>query len=52
MISITGKTLKDLEFHTILQTISDGCNTELGKSKALEITPFSDEKKLIDLDKD
>ena len=48
MISITPKTLQDLEFNTILQTISDGCNTELGKSKALEITPFSDEKKLID----
>ena len=48
MISITPKTLQDLEFNTILQTISDGCNTELGKSKALEIIPFSDEKVLLD----
>jgi DNA mismatch repair protein MutS2 len=48
MISITPKTLQDLEFTTVLQTISDGCNTELGKSKALEIIPFSDEKVLLD----
>lgn len=48
MISITPKTLQDLEFTTVLQTISDGCNTELGKSMALEIIPFSDEKVLLD----
>lgn len=40
MISITEKTLKDLEFHTILQTISDRCNTEIGMEKALQIQPF------------
>ena len=40
MISITDKTLQDLEFTTILQTISDSCTTEIGKLKALEIIPF------------
>jgi DNA mismatch repair protein MutS2 len=37
MISVTDKTLKDLEFHTVLQTISDGCNTEFSKEKAIKI---------------
>ena len=48
MISITPKTLQDLEFNTVLQTISDGCNTDLGKAKALEIIPFMDEMELLD----
>lgn len=48
MISITDKTLKDLEFSTILQTVSDRCNTELGKQKALEIVPFRDKNLLMD----
>ena len=48
MISITDKTLQDLEFNTVLQTISDGCNTEMGKSKALAIAPFKDKETLID----
>jgi DNA mismatch repair protein MutS2 len=47
MISITQKTLQDLEFNTILQTISDRCNTEIGKQKALEITPFQDKVVLL-----
>lgn len=48
MISITDKTLKDLEFSTILQTISDRCNTDLGKQKALAIVPFRDKNLLMD----
>ncbi|WP_333696189.1 endonuclease MutS2 [Flavobacterium sp.] len=48
MISITEKTLKDLEFATILQTVSDRCNTELGKQKALEIVPFQNKEELMD----
>lgn len=48
MISITDKTLKDLEFNTILQTISDRCNTEIGKQKALEIVPFKNKETLMD----
>ena len=47
MISVTDKTLKDLEFNTVLQTISDSCNTELGKEKALKILPFHDKDALL-----
>jgi len=48
MISITDKTLKDLEFATILQTVSSRCNTEIGKEKALSIVPFSNKELLMD----
>ncbi|WP_395053845.1 DNA mismatch repair protein MutS [Flavobacterium sp.] len=48
MISITEKTLQDLEFSTVLQTISEGCNTEMGKLKALEIVPFQEKELLMD----
>ena len=48
MISITAKTLQDLEFDTILQTISSGCNTDLGKEKALQIVPFNEKDNLMD----
>ncbi len=47
MISITQKTLQDLEFNTILETISSRCNTELGMQKALEIVPFQDKELLL-----
>jgi DNA mismatch repair protein MutS2 len=47
MISITEKTLKDLEFHTILQTISERCNTEIGMEKALQIQPFQNKEILF-----
>ncbi|MCG9792755.1 endonuclease MutS2 [Flavobacterium algicola] len=47
MISITEKTLQDLQFPTVLETISDMCNTDIGKQKALEITPFRDEETLM-----
>lgn len=47
MISITNKTLQDLEFNTVLQTISERCNTEIGKQKALEIVPFKDRETLM-----
>ena len=48
MISITDKTLQDLEFNTVLQTISERCNTEIGKQKALKIVPFKDKETLMD----
>ncbi|WP_284652571.1 endonuclease MutS2 [Flavobacterium terrisoli] len=48
MISITDKTLQDLEFNTVLHTISDRCNTEIGKQKALEIVPFKNKETLMD----
>ncbi len=47
MISITEKTLQDLQFPVILDTISTICNTEIGKLKALEITPFRDKDTLM-----
>ncbi len=47
MIAITEKTLQDLEFNTVLQTISDRCNTEIGKQKALDIIPFKDKATLM-----
>ena len=49
MISITDKTLQDLEFNTVLQTISERCNTEIGKQKALEIIPFKDKESLMNI---
>ncbi|AXG74720.1 DNA mismatch repair protein MutS [Flavobacterium arcticum] len=47
MINITEKTLKDLEFNTVLETVSDGCTTELGKEKALLITPHRNKEMLL-----
>ncbi|MFM2214345.1 MAG: Endonuclease MutS2 [Bacteroidota bacterium] len=47
MISITDKTLQDLEFKTVLQTISDRCTTEIGKEKALAIIPYKDKELLL-----
>lgn len=47
MISVTNKTLQDLEFHTILETISNKCTTEIGQQKALEIVPFKDKEALL-----
>lgn len=48
MISITTKTLQDLEFNTVLETIATLCNTEIGKQKAMEIKPFGDKETLMD----
>lgn len=47
MISINDKTLKDLEFNTILETIENFCSTDLGKDKALAISPFKDKDFLM-----
>lgn len=47
MISITEKTLQDLQFPTVLETISDICNTDLGKEKALKIKPYKDKEALM-----
>ncbi len=46
MIRISEKTLKDLEFETVLHHINDLCNTEYGKTKALQIVPLSTEEEL------
>lgn len=47
MISIPQKTLEDLEFFTILETISELCVTESGKAKALKIAPFSKKRNTL-----
>ncbi|MHC5202304.1 endonuclease MutS2 [Myroides sp. LJL119] len=44
MTSIHNKTLQDLEFQTVLQTVSQYCVTEHGKQNALDIVPFSNAK--------
>jgi DNA mismatch repair protein MutS2 len=48
MISVTQKTLHDLEFTTILETISEKCSTEIGYEKALQIIPFKDKNTLLE----
>lgn len=47
MISITEKTLQDLQFPTVLETLSAICNTDIGKQKALDIVPFKDKETLM-----
>ena len=47
MISITEKTLQDLEFNTVLETIASRCNTDIGEAKAMEITPFKNKEELL-----
>ena len=47
MINITEKTLQDLQFPTILETISSICNTDAGKEKAHQIKPYRDEVELM-----
>jgi DNA mismatch repair protein MutS2 len=47
MISITQKTLQDLEFITVLETIASRCNTDIGETKALAITPFKNKEELL-----
>jgi DNA mismatch repair protein MutS2 len=46
MINIHKKTLKDLEFFTVLDQISEHCITNLGKNAALAILPFNEEETL------
>ena len=47
MKPISGKTLQDLEFSTILEQISAYCLTDLGKTEALEIQPFTNRELLM-----
>jgi DNA mismatch repair protein MutS2 len=48
MITITEKTLKDLEFNTVLEAVSASCTTEPGMEKALHISPYKNKDELID----
>ena len=46
MIRISEKTLTDLEFTTVCSQISELCNTDPGKIKALAIQPLPSEKQI------
>ncbi len=41
MTSITDKTLQDLQFDTVLETVAASCITDIGIQKTLAIRPFS-----------
>ncbi|WP_445721003.1 endonuclease MutS2 [Flavobacterium sp.] len=47
MISITEKTLQDLEFNTVLETIAGRCNTDIGEAKAMTIAPFKNKEEFL-----
>ncbi|KJD36210.1 DNA mismatch repair protein MutS [Tamlana sedimentorum] len=47
MIHIHEKTLQDLEFPKVLQQVSEHCITELGNTKALEISPYKTKEELF-----
>ena len=49
MIHIQEKTLKDIEFYTVLQQVSELCVTHLGTEQVLKLTPYGDEETLIQL---
>ena len=46
-LSISTKTLQDLEFNTVLEQTAEYCISNLGKLKTLEIQPFSNKRKLF-----
>jgi len=48
MVNINEKTINDLQFPTILETLSSICNTDIGKEKALEIKPFKEKEELME----
>jgi len=47
MAGISEKTLIDLEFTTVLETVSDHCMTNLGRAACTKIRPIGTQKKLI-----
>lgn len=46
-IRIDKKTLEDLEFHLVLQQVSNFCITDPGKERTLSITPFSSTEEIV-----
>src|SRR5690606_32045115 len=48
MKGIHTKTLQDLEFHTVLQAVSELCSTDLGREKSLQIAPFQNHEELLE----
>ncbi|REH50591.1 DNA mismatch repair protein MutS2 [Tenacibaculum gallaicum] len=47
IVSITEKTLQDLEFTTVLEQVAMHCISSLGKEKTMQIQPISNKKKLF-----
>ena len=47
MIAIQEKTLKDLEFDTVLEQVSKFCITDLGGNQVLQILPFKSKETLL-----
>ena len=47
MNKINDKTLKDLEFYTVLNHIAARCNTEQGKENALQIAPLRSKELIV-----
>lgn len=47
MLGITEKTLQDLQFPTVLETVAGHCNTDLGREKALAVAPIADRTALM-----
>lgn len=47
MLGITEKTLQDLQFPTVLETVANHCNTDLGREKALAIAPIANREVLM-----
>ncbi len=47
MLTITKKTLQDLEFPTVLDHLVKRCNTELGKENAAGISPIVDKAEML-----
>ncbi|MFC4818352.1 endonuclease MutS2 [Flavobacterium sp. GCM10023249] len=47
MISIHTKTLQDLQFQTVLETIAELCITDIGNEKAQHIAPIRDKEELM-----
>jgi len=45
--NISGKTLQDLEFSTVLQHVSEHCISGLGKERVREIQPINSRKQLF-----
>lgn len=46
-MNISEKTLNDLEFHTVLKTVSSLCISELGKQQASQLKPLKNKDLLI-----
>ena len=47
MINIHEKTIKDLEFETVLKQVSEHCMTVLGNEKTLKIAPFKVQEDIL-----